>query len=74
MEPLLAFFSGLYLDGTILSESDLQAHVTDAMNELEFLMGDSSTTYGQQRIALGYTAPFTINYVEVFYPSSYTHR
>lgn len=65
LEPVLAVWSGLYLDGTIISEADLAPYVQDALDELEFLMGDSSTTYGAQRIALGYTDPFTIKFVEV---------
>lgn len=65
LEPVLAVWSGEYLDGTIISEDDLEPYVQDALNELEFLMGDSSTTYGAQRIALGYTDPFNIKFVEV---------
>ncbi|KAF2462978.1 alpha-L-arabinofuranosidase 2 [Lindgomyces ingoldianus] len=65
MEPVLAFPAGLYLDGTIVSQSALQALVNDAMNELEFLMGDSSTIYGKLRVDLGYDDPFPIKYVEI---------
>lgn len=64
-EPVLAVWSGLYLDGTIVPEDELAPYVQDALNELEFLMGDASTTYGAQRIALGYTDPFPIKFVEV---------
>lgn len=60
-----AVWSGLYLDGTVISNASLGAYVQYALDELEFLMGDASTTYGAQRIALGYTEPFQINYVEV---------
>lgn len=65
VEPVLAVWSGEYLDGTIISEDDLGVYVQDALNELEFLMGDSSTEYGSVRVALGYTDPFTIKFVEV---------
>ena len=65
MEPVLAFPSGLYLNGDVVSQANLQPFVAAAMNELEFLMGDSSTTYGAKRIALGYAKPFPIKYVEV---------
>jgi alpha-L-arabinofuranosidase len=65
VEPILGVWGGLYLDRTIISQSALQPYVTDAMNELEFLMGDSSTTYGKQRIAFGYPNPFPVKYVEV---------
>lgn len=65
LEPVLAVWSGLYLDGTVIPEDELGAYVQDTLNELEFLMGDESTTYGAQRIALGYTDPFVIKYLEV---------
>lgn len=65
LEPVLAVFAGYWLDETAASESELQQYVDSALNELEFLMGDSSTTWGAQRIALGYPDPFPIKYVEV---------
>lgn len=65
IEPVLAVWSGLYLDGTVLTEEELEPYVQDTLNELEFLMGDSSTTYGALRISLGYTDPFDIKFVEV---------
>ncbi|KAL9065599.1 MAG: hypothetical protein Q9157_007417 [Trypethelium eluteriae] len=65
IEPILAVWSGLYLDGTIIPNGTIDTYVQYALDELEFLMGDASTTYGAQRIALGYPDPFQINYVEV---------
>jgi alpha-N-arabinofuranosidase len=40
-------------------------YVQSVMNELEFLMGDTTTTYGALRASLGYPNPWTINFVEV---------
>jgi alpha-N-arabinofuranosidase len=37
LEPILAVWDGLYLDGNILTEADLQPYVDDVLNELEFL-------------------------------------
>ena len=65
IEPILAVWSGLYLDGTVISNDTLQTYVQYALDELEFLMGDASTTWGAKRISLGYAEPFQINYVEV---------
>ncbi|KAI9658774.1 MAG: hypothetical protein M1821_002334 [Bathelium mastoideum] len=65
IEPILAVWGGEYLDGTIISNDTIDVYVQYALDELEFLMGDASTTYGAQRIALGYPDPFQINYVEV---------
>jgi alpha-N-arabinofuranosidase len=38
LEPILAVWGGLYLDGEVISEEDLQAYIDDVLNELEFLM------------------------------------
>jgi len=65
LAPVLGLWGGLYLDGTVISEADLAPYVQTALDELEFLMGDASTTYGAQRIALGYTEPFQIDFVGV---------
>lgn len=65
MEPVLAVWSGLYLDGTVMSQAALQPYIQDTMDELEFIMGDKSTPYGGLRASLGYPNPWKINYVEV---------
>lgn len=65
MEPLLAVWSGLWLDGTVVAEADLEPYVQDALNELEFIMGDTSTTYGALRASLGYPDGWTIKYLEI---------
>jgi len=54
MEPVLAVWSGLWLSGQVVPEDQLQTYVNAALDELEFLMGDASTTWGAQREALGY--------------------
>jgi alpha-N-arabinofuranosidase len=65
MEPLLAVWSGLSLGGGVLSGTSLTPYVDDIMNELEFLMGSASTTYGALRVKYGRTDPYVINYIEV---------
>ncbi|KAF7930604.1 uncharacterized protein EAE98_005004 [Botrytis deweyae] len=70
VEPVLGVWAGLYLrsDDTqvlVVPEAELQPYVDDVMNELEFLMGDTSTTYGALRASLGYPEPWKINIVEV---------
>lgn len=48
------------------------------MNELEYLMGDASTTYGALRKSHGRSDPFTLNYVEIgnedFFSTTYDYR
>ncbi|KAF2182180.1 glycoside hydrolase family 51 protein [Zopfia rhizophila CBS 207.26] len=65
MEPVLAVWAGFYLEGPVIPENALQPYIDDALNELEFLMGDTSTTYGALRASLGYPEPWTIKYVEI---------
>ncbi|ROW10173.1 hypothetical protein VMCG_01633 [Cytospora schulzeri] len=65
LEPVLAVFAGYWLDETAAPEDELQPYVDSALAELEFLMDDSSTTWGAKRIALGYPDPFPIKFVEV---------
>lgn len=65
MEPILALWAGLYLDQTVISEADLAPYVQDALNELEFVMGDPSTEFGALRVSLGYPEEgWVVNYVE----------
>jgi alpha-N-arabinofuranosidase len=65
MEPVLAVWGGFYLSGPAIPEAELQPYIDDALNELEFIMGDVSTTHGALRASLGYPEPWTIKYVEV---------
>jgi alpha-N-arabinofuranosidase len=48
-----------------VSQANLGPYVEEAMNELEFIMGSTSTKYGALRASLGYPKPWNINYVEV---------
>jgi len=70
MEPILAIWDGLYLNGyanppDLISQADLEPYVQDTLNELEFIMGPVSSTYGALRAKLGYPQPWTIKYVEI---------
>lgn len=65
MAPVVAVWSGLYLDGVVVAEEDIGAYVQDALDELEFLMGGVDTRWGGYRAALGYAEPFGVGVVEV---------
>lgn len=65
MEPVLGIWAGLWLNGTHVPQSELQPYVDDALDELEFIMGDTSTEWGGKRAALGYPDPWPIRFVEV---------
>jgi alpha-L-arabinofuranosidase len=67
MEPGLGVYSGFSLGGrdTFQSGEPLKPYVQDALDEIEYCMGDASTKWGTQRIKDGHPAPFKINYVEI---------
>lgn len=64
LAPVLAVWSGLSFDG-IISGDALTPYITDILNELEFLFGDTTTTYGALRAEYGQTAPYIINMIEI---------
>jgi alpha-N-arabinofuranosidase len=67
MEPGLDVYSGFSLGGrdTFLPGEPLQPHVQDALDEIEYCIGDASTKWGAQRIKDGHPAPFKLNFVEI---------
>ena len=66
MEPLLAVFSGYALDHTHIDPgTDLQPYVQDALDEIEYVTGGTSTKWGAQRARDGHPAPFPLHYIEI---------
>ncbi|HEX9366016.1 MAG TPA: alpha-L-arabinofuranosidase C-terminal domain-containing protein [Vicinamibacterales bacterium] len=67
MEPLLAVYAGLHIDrgANILTGDALKPHVQDALDEIEYVTGSTSTTWGARRAKDGHPRPFTLTYVEV---------
>ena len=66
MEPLLAVYAGYSLRRDYIKPGpDLQPYVQDALDEIEYVMGDANTTWGAQRAKDGHPAPFPLHYVEV---------
>ena len=65
-EPVLAVFAGYNLQHTHVNPGpDLEPYVQDALDEIEYVTGDASTTWGARRIKDGHPAPFPLNYVEI---------
>jgi alpha-L-arabinofuranosidase len=64
-QPLLAVFAGYTLNGTHVPEADFEPYVQDALDEIEYAIGDRSTTWGARRAADGHPKPFDLHYVEV---------
>jgi alpha-N-arabinofuranosidase len=66
MEPVLAVFAGYTLNHQHIKPGpDLEPYVQDALDEIEYVTGDTNTTWGAQRARDGHPAPFTLRYVEI---------
>jgi alpha-L-arabinofuranosidase len=65
-EPVLAVYAGYSLKGAHVNAGpDLAPYVQDALDEIEYVAGDTNTTWGAQRAKDGHPAPFKLNYVEI---------
>ena len=65
-EPVLAVYAGYNLKGTHVNPGpDLEPFVKEALEEIEYVTGDTNTTWGAQRAKNGHAAPFHLTYVEV---------
>ncbi len=68
MEPILGVFAGYCLGrgGVIPAGPKLEPFVQEALEEIEYLIGDAKTTkWGAQRAKDGHPKPFKMTYVEV---------
>lgn len=66
IDPVLAVYAGYSLRGTHIEPGTaLQPFVDEALQEIEFTMGDASTPWGAVRAKLGHPAPFPVQYVEI---------
>lgn len=66
IEPVLAVFAGYALKGDHIHPGPaLTPFVNDALDEIEFVIGDTSTKWGGVRAKLGHPAPFPLHYVEI---------
>lgn len=66
MEPLLNVFAGYALNGERLSTpEDLAPYVQDALDQIEYIIGDTGTKWGAQRAKDGRPEPFAMRYVEI---------
>jgi alpha-L-arabinofuranosidase len=66
IQTVLAVYAGYSLKGDHISPGPaLVPFVQDALDEIEFATGDSSTKWGAVRAQLGHPAPFPVKYVEI---------
>jgi alpha-N-arabinofuranosidase len=65
IEPVLAVFDGYSLHGEHVAGEALKPYIQDALDEIEFVTGDSSTRWGAMRATYGHPKPFTMHYIEI---------
>jgi alpha-N-arabinofuranosidase len=65
-EPVLAVYAGYSLKGAHVNPgADLEPHVQDALDEIEYVMGPATSKWGALRAKAGHPQPFKLTYVEV---------
>ncbi len=65
-EPVLAVYAGYSLKGAHVKPGpDLEPYVQDALDEIEYVTGPATSTWGARRAKAGHPAPFHLTYVEV---------
>lgn len=67
MEPIVAVYAGLHIDGgaNIVTGDALKPHVQDALDEIEYITGDTKSEWGARRAKDGHPKPFTLRFIEV---------
>jgi alpha-L-arabinofuranosidase len=67
-QPVLAIYAGYSLppkSELVRPGVDLQPYVADALDEIEYVIGDVKTKWGARRAADGHPVPFKLNYIEI---------
>jgi alpha-L-arabinofuranosidase len=66
VEPVLAVYAGYSLGGShVATGKDLEPYVQSALDEVEYVAGDTSTHWGAERARDGHPAPFPLHYIEI---------
>ena len=65
-EPVLAVYAGYSLKGAYVKPGpDLEPYIQDALDEIEYVTGPTTSRWGSLRARAGHPAPFKLAYVEV---------
>ncbi|KAI9367890.1 glycoside hydrolase superfamily [Aspergillus egyptiacus] len=64
MTPVLSIWDGMSF-GKIVSGDDLSPYLDDIMDELEYLLGPTTTHYGSLRAQHGHPDPWPVQFVEI---------
>jgi alpha-N-arabinofuranosidase len=66
LQPVLAVYAGYSLKGDHIDAGPaLQPFVEDALDEIEYVTGATTTRWGAERAKDGHPAPFPLSYVEI---------
>ncbi len=66
MEPVLGVYAGYSTRRDLVKPGpDLEPYITEALDEVEYVIGDTSTKWGAERAKDGHPAPFKLRYVEI---------
>jgi alpha-N-arabinofuranosidase len=66
METVIGIYAGYSLRREFVQPGkDLEPYVQDALDEIEYAIGDTSTTWGARRAQDGHPEPFKLTYVEI---------
>ena len=66
IEPVLAVYAGYSLRHQhVAPGKDLEPYVEAAVDEVEYVTGDTSTKWGAERAKDGHPAPFPLHYIEI---------
>lgn len=66
IEPVVAVFAGFALNGEQISAGPkLEPYVQDALDEIEYIVGDASTIWGARRAQDGHPEPFKLRFIEI---------
>ena len=66
MQPVLAVYAGYALDHKHIPPGpQLEPYVKDALEEIQYVTGSTSTKWGAVRAKDGHPAPFKLKYVEI---------
>ncbi|KII84680.1 glycoside hydrolase family 51 protein [Plicaturopsis crispa FD-325 SS-3] len=80
MEAIMAVWAGYSLGGTSLAENELGPYIQQAIDQINFAVGDSSKSDAAAlRASLGHPDPFNVTYIEIgnedfFASDSYVYR
>jgi len=66
-EPILGVYAGLHIDrgAKIVTGDELKPFVQEALEEIEYITGSTSTTWGARRAKDGHPQPYKLRFVEI---------